>query len=206
MSRSGKFALFIAILYAILLAWAWFGGMVGHILYVGLLSTTFWAVYVAGPLATILWVGLMFHRLTVGKNRRAIFSAGLKSAVIIFGGIGLVLWTVATTPPSARTFSSGYWIHAKIWVDIDEIRTWARNQPPSVNRFEPIPRNQWPASLRRVAISGGTVTCDPKTLTVIFYEGGQYGHWGLTTAPAGTSPPDDRHAIQLQDGAWVWCE
>ena len=196
-SRSDKFAVAIVVVYGILVAGLCYGGIVGHVLYVGLLASAFWAVYVAGPLAIVLWGGLMVRRRLAGA---------LKSAVLIFGTIGLVLWIVAVIPPSARTFSSGYWIHAKLWVDVDEVRTWAAGRTPSVDRFEPIAVDQWPASLRRVSVSGGRVTCDPKSLTVVFYEGGDYGHWGLTVAPPGTRPPDDRNAIELQDGAWVWRE
>lgn len=194
----------VVLFYAILGGGLWWGGVVGHVLYVGLLSSAFWAVYVAGPLAIVLWAGFMVRRWLSGGG--AMVRAGLKSGVIIFGTIGLVLWIVALVPPNARTFNSGYWIHAKLRVDVDEIRTWAASRDPSIDRFEPIPRDQWPASLRSLSVSGGVVTCDPKSLTVIFYEGGQYGHWGLTVAPPGVQPPDDRHAIELQDGVWVWCE
>ncbi|MDP6543272.1 MAG: hypothetical protein QGH60_04725 [Phycisphaerae bacterium] len=206
MSRSSRFALAIVIVYAILLAGLCWGSIVGFVLFLGLLSAAYLAVYVAGPLAMLLWVAFMAHRLFVRKDRGALFRAGLKSGVIIFGTIGLVLWTIATIPPPARTFTAGYWVHAKIWSDVEEIRTWAAGRTPSVDRFEPIAVEQWPASLRRMQVSGGTVTCDPKNFTVIFYEGGGYGHWGLTVGPPGTSPPTGRHAIELQDGAWVWHE
>ena len=205
-SRSNRFALTIVIIYAVLFGGLCYGGVVGHVLYLGLLSAAYLAVYVAGPLAFVLWAAFMAHRLFAGEYRGSIFRAGVKSSVIVFGTIGLVLWTVATIPPGARTFAAGYWCHAKVWADVDEIRTWAARRTPSADRFEPIGAEKWPASLRRMQVSGGTVTCDPKSLTVIFYEGGGYGHWGLTVAPKGTPPPADRHAIRLQDGAWVWHE
>ena len=204
--RSSRFALTIVILYAILFAGLCYGSSVGHVLFVGLLSSAYLAVYVAGPLAFVLWAAFMAHRLFVRKDRGAIFQAGLKSAGIIFGTIGLVLWIIAMIPPSARTFTAGYWCHAKVWADVEEIRTWAVGRVPSADRFEPIGADQWPASLRRMQVSGGTVTCDPKSLTVIFYEGGGFGHWGLTVGPIGTPPPTGRHAIKLEDGAWVWRE
>ena len=206
MSRGNRYALAIIIMYLAGLAGLCCGGTVGLVLYTGLLASTFWGVYVAGPLALFLWAGFMAHRLFVRKDRISIFRAGLKSGVIVFGTIGLVLWIVATVPPSARTFTAGYWLHAKAWADVSEIRTWAAGRSPSDDRFEPIGADQWPASLRRMSVSGGTVTCDPKSLTVIFYEGGGFGHWGLTVAPPGTPPPADRHAIKLEDGAWVWHE
>ncbi|MBL7221476.1 MAG: hypothetical protein ISS69_15300 [Phycisphaerae bacterium] len=205
-SRSTRFALTIVVIYAILLAGLCWGSIVGHVLFLGLVSAAFLAVYVAGPLAFVLWAAFMAHRLFIRKNRGSIFRAGLKSAGIIFGTIGLVLWIVAMIPPNARTFSAGYWFHAKVWADVEEIRAWAARRTPSPDRFEHIPTDQWPASLRRMAVSGGTVTCDPKNFTVIFYEGCGYGHWGLTVAAPGTPPPADRHAIKLQDGAWVWHE
>ena len=206
MTRSGRFALAIVIIYAILLAGLCWGSIVGHVLFLGLLSAAYLAVYLAGPLAFILWAMFMAHRLFIRKDRGYIFRAGLKSGVIIFGTIGLVLWIIAMIPPSARTFTAGYWCHAKVWADVEEIRTWAVGRVPSADRFEHIPTDQWPASLRRTAVSGGRVTCDPKNFTVIFYEGGDSGHWGLTVGPKGTPPPADRHAIKLQDGAWVWHE
>ena len=206
MSRSGKFALMIVVIYAVLFGGLCYGSLVGYVLFLGLLSAAYLAVYVAGPLGFVLWAAFMAHRLFIRKNRESIFRAGLKSGAIVFGTIGLVLWTVATIPPAARTFSAGYWFHAKVWADVEEIRAWAAKRTPSADRFEPIPADQWPASLRRMQIFGGTVTCDPKSLTVIFYEGGGYGHWGLTVGPPGTPLPADRHAIRLQDGAWVWHE
>jgi len=205
-SRSGRFAVAIVIIYALLLAGLCWGGIVGHVLFLGLLSAAYLAVYAVGPLAFVLWAAFMAHRLFVRKDRGYIFRAGLKSSVIVFGTIGLALWTVAAIPPGARTFSAGYWFHAKVWADVDEIRTWAAGHTPSADRFEPIGADQWPVSLRRMSVSGGTVTCDPKSLTVIFYEGDGYGHWGLTVAPPGTPLPADRYAIKLQDGAWVWHE
>ena len=205
-SRGNRFALTIVIIYAILLAGLCWGGVVGFVVFLGLLSSAYLAVYVAGPLAFVLWAAFMAHRLFVRKDRGSIFRAGLKSAGIVFGTIGLVLWIVAMIPPSARTFTAGYWFHAKVWADVEEIRTWAARRAPSVDRFEPIGAEKWPASLRRMQVSGGTVTCDPKSRTVMFYEGGGFGHWGLTVAPPGTPLPADRYAIKLQDGAWVWHE
>jgi len=204
-SRGGRFAVAIVIIYAILLGGLCWGGRVEYVLYLGLLSAAYLAVYLAGPLAFVLWAAFMTRRLFARKDRISIFRAGLKSGVIIFGTIGLVLWTIATVQP-ARTFTAGYWCHAKVWADVEEVRTWAARRTPSADRFEPIGAEKWPASLRRMQVSGGTVTCDPKSLTVIFYEGGGYGHWGLTVAPIGTSPPAGRHAIELEDGAWVWHE
>jgi len=196
----------IVVIYAIAFGGLCWGGRVEYILFLGLLSAAYLAVYAAGPLALVLWVAFMTHRLFIRKDRRFLFRAGLKSGVIVFGTIGLVLWTIATIPPSARTFTAGYWFHAKVWADVEEIRTWAAGRTASVDRFEPIGEDQWPASLRRMQVSGGRVTCDPKSLTVIFYEGGGYGHWGLTVGAPGTPPPTGRHAIELQDGAWVWHE
>ena len=138
-------------------------------------------------------------------RRRISRSGRFAVAIVIIYAIGLVLWTIATIQP-ARTFTAGYWCHAKIWADVEEVRTWAAKRKPSADRFEPISPEKWPASLRRMQVSGGRVTCDPKSLTVIFYEGVGYGHWGLTVAPIGTSPPAGRHAIELEDGAWVWHE
>ncbi|MDP6635467.1 MAG: hypothetical protein QGG42_11245 [Phycisphaerae bacterium] len=148
----------------------------------------------------------MARRLLARRNKGSVVRAGLKSAWIIFGTIGLVLWIVAAIPPNSRAFCAGYWIHARVWVDVDEIRTWAAERSPSTDKYEPIDAEQWPESLRRVSVSGGVVTCDPKTLTVIFYEGGQYGHWGLTVAPPGSTPSDSVYTVRLEDGAWVWCE
>jgi len=205
MTRSGRFALAIVIIYAILLGGLCWGGVVGHVLFLGLLSAVYLAVYVAGPFALVLWAAFMAHRFFARENRGSLFRAGLKSGIIIFGMIGLALWTIATIRP-ARTFTAGYWFHAKIWADVEEIRTWAVKRTPSADRFEPIGAEKWPASLRRTQVFDGRVTCDPKDFTVIFYEGGGYGHWGLTVAPIGTSPPIGRYAMKLEDGAWVWHE
>lgn len=205
MSRGGRIAWAIVIIYAAALVGLCCGGSVGLILYTGLIASAYLAVYLAAPLAFALWAGFMAHRLLVRKNRGSIFRSAMKSGVGVFGTIGIVLWVAAMIPPSARTLAAGYWIHAKTWSDVDEIRSWAARRDPSADRFEPIGADRWPASLRRMQVSGGTVTCDPKSLTVRFSEGGDFLHWGLTVAPPGTPRPVDRHAIMLEDGAWVWC-
>lgn len=41
---------------------------------------------------------------------------------------------------------------------------------------------------------------------MIFYQEGRYFRWGLTVAAPGTTPSNDRSAIALEDGAWVWAE
>ncbi|MDP6044159.1 MAG: hypothetical protein QGH94_04940 [Phycisphaerae bacterium] len=205
-SRSDKFAMLIIFIYAVLAGGLCWGGSLGYVLYAGLLSAGFLAAYVAGPAAAVLWAVFMMIRFGARKNRSSIVRSGLKSAVIIFGTIALALWTVAATSPNTRTVSAGFWVHAKLRIDVDEIRTWAARRTPSSDRFEPIDRDQWPESLRGVSLGGGTVTCDPETQTVIFHEGGQYFRWGLTVAPPSTDSPDDRWEIKLADGAWVWSE
>ena len=205
-SRSGKFAVLIVALYGIVAAGLSYGSLPGHILYVGLLSSAFLAIYAAGPLAIVLWTGFMIRRIFARGKYGSTLKAALKSAIIIFGTIGLALWTASAIRPNAETLSAGYWIHAKIRIDVNEIRSWAASREPSADRFEPIDPEQWPESLRRVSIRGGTVTCDPETHTVIFHEGGQYMRWGITVAGPQTAPPGDRSEIELESGAWVWCE
>jgi hypothetical protein len=205
-SRSSKFAILLVVIYAILGGGLCYGGMIRHILYSGLISAGFLAVYAAGPLAIVLWVAFMIRRVAAKQKTGSILRFALKSGVIIFGTIGLALWTPATIRPNATTVSAGYWIHAKLRIDIREIRTWAVSRRKPLIRFEPIDRDEWPESLRRVSIWGGTVTCDPKTRTVIFHEGGDYVRWGLTVGDAQAAPPGDRSEIELESGAWVWCE
>lgn len=203
---SGVLAIFIAVLHAIIIGGLLRGGFVGHILYVGLISSGYLAMYVFGPLAVLLWTVFMIRRLFAGGGWGSVIRSGLKGGVIVFGGLGLVLWTFAAIPPNARAFCCGYWIHAKLVVDVDEIRLWAEDPPPVASRFDPIAQEHWPASLHRLAHREGKVICDAKSKTVTFYEGGEYGHWGLTVARPGTKPPDDRYTIMLEDGVWVWRE
>jgi len=206
LSRSDRFAVAIVVFYAIVAAVVVYGGIVGHAIYVGLISAGFLAVYAAGPLAAVLWAAFMTHRFFRRKNQGSLIRSGVKSAVVIFGTIGLAIWTFGSIPPNGRAVSAGYWFRARLKVDVEEVRSWAAGQEPSTDRFEPIGRDQWPETLRRVSLGGGVVTCDPKTRTVVFYEGGQYVRWGVTIARPGTEPPDDRCAVSLADGAWVWAE
>ena len=182
--RSGKLAVLIVVLYAVLTGGLCWGGIVGHVFYVGLVAARFLAVYAVGPLAVVLWAAFM---MTKGKG--PVVRSGLKSAVIIFGLLGLALWTVATIPPNARAVSAGFWIRAKLGVDTGQIRSWAAARQPSADRFEPVDRDQWPESLRSLSPRGGTVTYDPKTHAVIFYQEGRYFRWGLTVAAPGAPPP-----------------
>jgi hypothetical protein len=141
-------------------------------------------------------------RLFIRKKRRAVIWTGIKYGIIVFGVMGFVFWFWGMIPPAAKTFTLGYWIHAKVWVDVEEVRSWKQKHPTAEGQ---ITSDEWPSSLKNMPMSYGRLHHEgPSTVTLV--EGGGFGHWGLTIAPKGTPIPDGWCVLKLEDGAWVWHE
>ena len=204
---SGMLALVVCVIHGLLFLALFSEDTEGSsILFFGMLSVYYLVIYVGFPLSVLLWGALMVYQVAVCKQRRRLIWRGVKYAVIILGAMGLTLWLIGTVPPTAKTFTVGYWFHAKVWADVDEIRAWAAEQNPAHDWFQSIPEKHWPSCLRRIPLSDGAVMYDPENSTVTFYEGGGFGHWGFTVAPKGTPVPEGWCVLRLEDGAWVWHE
>jgi hypothetical protein len=136
----------------------------------------------------------------------AVISAGRRS-VIVFGAIGVILLPSFLIVPGYKPFTLGNWIHAKTWLNVDEVRKWAVGQDTSAYPSHGIPHKQWPASLKVATWGSGRLLVDPSTKIVTVVDGGGFGHWGIEIAPVGTSKPHlYGYVIQLEDGAWVCTE
>jgi hypothetical protein len=138
--------------------------------------------------------------------------SGIRWSVIVFMFLGVLLAFSVIIIPGYMTFTVGYWIHCKLWVDAAQIRNWAAHQEGSNNdqygmfQYENIPYEQWPSSLRTGAILSQGIYIDPQTKAVTLVDGGALaGHWGLYVAAPGATPKQDRnYYISFGDGAWVW--
>jgi len=206
MTISGKLALAVCIVHAGLFLVLLSGTTMSFILGIGMLSASYLVLYVGFPLAALLWAASMAYWIAMRQEWRRLIWTGVKYAIILLGSIGLGLWLIGMVPPTAKTFTLGYWLHVKVWADVDEIRTWAARRAPAHDSFRSIPQAQWPSCMRRMPFSFGTVWCDLDRSTVTFSEGGGFGHWGFTVAPKGTPIPDGWCVLRLEESAWVWHE
>ena len=178
----------------------------GFILMMGFVASSYLVLYIGIPLATATWGLSLAYLVFARKEGWRVLWTGAKYGVIIFGTMGALFWVCGIIRPSAKTFTAGYWLHAKVWVDVEEVRTWAAERGAVSARVHEIPRREWPSSLRDMAWSPGWLEYDANSGTVTLVEGGGSGHWGLTVAPKGTPTPFGWCVYELEDGAWVWHE
>lgn len=204
MTVSCKLAIAICVFYSLAGIGLFSGTILSFFLSNGLVCASFLVLYVGIPLAFVVWALMMYSRVIVRRNRRSMIWAGMKYGIVIFGLMGLGFWLVGMIPPTAKTFTLGYWFHAKVWVDVDEIRAWAQTQDTELDSMATVPLADWPPCLRRMPLSYGSLRHNPSTSSTTFWEGGGFGHWGVTVAPKGTPLPDGWCVLKLEDGAWVW--
>jgi hypothetical protein len=167
-------------------------------------------VYVGAPCAAVAWLVAMLCRLFVFKQRRGLVLTGAKYGVIFFGLMGICFGVLAFTVPGYVTMSAGFWIHTKVWTDVEAIRSWGMSCELDGGESETlskgsvfIDRDKWPRSIRW--LGPNMVVLELKDRSVNLVYGGGFGHWGLTVGPKRTGPFGD-FTIPLEDGAWVWCE
>lgn len=203
-SVSGKLAICICVAYFLPGCGLHSGFPVGMALWMGMWSASLLVLYVGIPLAFLLWVLIIIYRVIVRKNRRGVIWTGIKYGIIVFGIMGLGFWMLGMVPPTAQTFTLGYWIQAKVWVDVDDVRKWTKEYKRSDEANERIPRVKWPTCLASIPLGRGQLLYDPEISSVTLVEGSGHGHWGLTVAPKGTPLPDYWCVMRLEDGAWVW--
>ncbi|PIU65543.1 MAG: hypothetical protein COS85_08360 [Armatimonadetes bacterium CG07_land_8_20_14_0_80_59_28] len=112
--------------------------------------------------------------------------------------------------PGYITFTAGYWMHANIWLDVDEVREWAKKPAIPYEKDwgckRQVPREYWPATLRRLCRGYGTVIFDPTVRAVKLADGGGFGHWGVYIGPWDDFNPDRAYRLRLRKDAWVWHE
>jgi len=135
-------------------------------------------------------------------------ASAFRWSVITFGALGLVLSAAVFTMPGYRAFTRGYWLHAKIWLSVPQVREWAKHEPGTTGPRETVPFARWPTTLKIASLGEGEVRIDPETKTVMLVDGGGFGHWGIRVGPAEAVEGHFRRSyrIDLQSGAWVWHE
>ena len=174
-------------------------------LFAAMFTVSYLVLYAGMPAASLCWGVLMVYRLTTGKQGCRITWTGIKYGIVIFGVMGLVLWSAgAMLPgPRTRTIAAGYWLHAKAWVDVEEVRDWAaKYEPPSY--LSTVPWGEAPPCLRNTSYFAGTISYRAGDRQVTCYEGSALGHWGVTIAQKGTPIPDEPNVLTMEDGVWVW--
>jgi len=167
-------------------------------------------VYVGAPGAAVAWLVAMLCRLFVFKQRRGLVWTGVKYGVICFGLMGICFGVLAFTVPGYVTMSAGFWIHMKVWTDVEAIRSWGVSCELDGGESETlskgsvfIDRDRWPRSIRWLGPNMVVLGLKDRSVNLVY--GGGFGHWGLTVGPKRTGPFGE-FTILLEDGAWVWHE
>ena len=179
--------------------------IVGILLLWAMWTVGYLVLYIGIPIAFVTWIFCIGYRVIIRKNKRIFIWTGIKYGIIIFGIMGLVFCGLGLDTPAAKTHMVGYWIHAKVWIDIDEIRDWMQEYRAVVkpDREIVIPRDEWPSSLR--SLGWGALWYDPSQNTVTLHEGGGFVHYGLTVGPKGMQQAEHWwFPLKLEDGVWVW--
>ena len=130
-SLSGKFTIIICCIYLLFIIAFLSGTILTGLIFIGIWSASFLVIYIGMPLACLAWVIGMVYRIFIRKNRRLMIWTGIKYGIIVFGIMGLVFWLWGLVPPCDKTFTRGYWIHAKVWVDVEEVRRWIKENQTS---------------------------------------------------------------------------
>jgi hypothetical protein len=152
-------------------------------------------------------VVFLIHMRSAHRLRTSVASAA-RWSVILFGVLGVVLMLSVFVVPGYKSFTLGYWIHAKIWLSTAQVRDWAAHQKGITDSAAGVPYSLWPSSLKLASLGSGRVQVDPETRSVLLVDGGGFGHWGIrVTGPDATdSSFGSNYALKVQPGAWVWHE
>jgi hypothetical protein len=148
----------------------------------------------------------MGYRIFIRMNRQLMIWTGIKYGIIVFGIMGLVFGFCGLVPPAAKTFMLGFWIHAKVWLDAEEVRSWIKENQTSIEPNTNVPLAQGPFSLKMISLYSGRLNYDKQNSTITMFQGSGFCHWGVTVAPKPTPIPDGWCVFKLEDGAWVWIE
>ncbi len=167
-------------------------------------------LYLGAPCAAVAWLVAMLCRLFVFKQRRELVWTGVKYGVICFGLMGICFGLLLLAAPGYVTMTEGFWIHMKVWADVEAIRTWGVSyeldgeEPETLSEGSVfVDRGRWPRSIRWLGPNMVVLELRDRSVNLVY--GGGFGHWGLTVGPKRTEPPGD-FTIPLEDGAWVWHE
>lgn len=159
-------------------------------------------VYTGVPVAVVASVcGLLVPRTPCALRRR--LARGMKSGAITFLGYGLLLCPSFLVVPGAEVFTAGYCIHAKVWLDVSQIREFIEEPGVGPQEYGGIPREKWPPTLRRFS-DHGRLILDPASKSLTLVNGGGFGHWGVHIAPGDSAPPVYWIVLKFGPGAWVW--
>ncbi len=203
-SLSGIFVIIICGVY-VLLAFAILScTTLTFLLFIGMWSASFLVIYIGMPLSCLVWAISMGYRIFIRKNRQLMIWTGIKYGIIVFGIMGLVFWLWGLYPPPDKTFMLGYWIHTKVWLDVEEVRRWIKENQTSIDSNTYVPLAQWPSSLKMISLYSGGLNYDKQNSTITLHQGGAFVHYCLTVAPKQTPIPDGWCVKKLEDGAWVW--
>jgi hypothetical protein len=205
-SLSAIWAFGILIVYVALVGILLTSTYASMIIFTTIFTVSYLVLYVGMPAASLCWAVFIVYRLATNKHGCRIIWTLIKYGIVVYGLMGLALFSAGAMLPAPRTLATGYWFHAKVWADVDEVRDWAAKYAPPI--YTPtVPWRETPPSLRRnVSYFGGTISYNAKEQSVSHYHGSALGHWGVTVGPKSVPIPNGPYIFRLEDGAWVWYE
>ena len=164
-----------------------------------------------GALATFLAFGLawLMARWLFDKSRQRLRFSG-QLAGIVFALVGIILIASVPFVRGHDLDMVGYWLHARIWLDAEKVRTWAQGLEIPAGETAGVFRLRWPLTLWITASLTGRVRVDGDTRNVTLLHGSALaGHWGiLVTAPGqvwrAEAFDEEARYWNLEDGVWVW--
>lgn len=143
------------------------------------------------------------------KKGVALLAAALSAfrwSVIVGGAVGVVLLVLIPVFGYGELLG-GYWLQAKLWLNVPEVRQWADDQcrRHATERVVDVPWNEWSPSMKRTFPWGGRVHVNVDERQVCHDDGGGFvGSWGIIVAPPGTADPGSPGGyIKIEDGVWA---
>jgi hypothetical protein len=150
---------------------------VGMIAFISALCVSYLWAYAGSVLGTVVFLAswLAGRRAFPKKRQRLQFSVQLSA--VTFAMVGIILMAAALSLPGYNIHMAGYWLHVKLWLDVDKVRNWAqslgiRQDPRAIDTFGvPVAYERWPATLRILSVPAGRVYVNRRTIGVTVEHG-----------------------------------
>lgn len=208
-SRSREKKLFkITLLVLVVLFVGTFVPILGLIVFIPFFCTGLLWCYSGIALACLTFPSAFLIRMRRAHRLLDSIASAARWSVILFGALGAVLMLSVFVIPGYKSFTLGYWIHARIWLNTAQVRDWAAHQKVTTDSAAAVPYPLWPSSLKRASLGSGRVRVDPETRSVLLVDGGGFGHWGIRIVGPGAADSSfgRNYALKVEPGAWVWHE
>lgn len=168
-------------------------------------------LYVGAAAAGLAFVAFWLVGRALLSSIRQRLQLAFLSAAIAFAAVGIALMASIIFVRGYRVQMAGYWLHAKIWLDVEQVRQWAQTMDPPKATLGNIELRRFPTTSWLTGFPAGRVLVDRRTQEVRVIQGSALsGHWGVFVTTKDRQRPEDDESTntyywKLEDGAWVWC-